>query len=423
MTRITKNLCFVVMSIVIAVFTMGAGMNEDSSDGRSGHNGSPGEQTCAKSNCHNTFALNSGDGEVAISSADMLNWTYQPGQTYQISLTVAQIGMPLFGFGFEALDEEGNNAGTLTPGNDNHALFAMVGGINRKTITHLENSGLVNDTKTWSFTWTAPENPVMVTFYAVGNAANNNGGRTGDYVYSASQVVMPASANVISPVISASGSLNLCAGESVNLSVSPQSGVLHQWYNNGLAWIQGDSIVVAESGCYSVQAIAFSDTVLSQNEVCVEVTDVNIEVIEVGGGLSASEEGDSYQWINCSAGNAPIDEAVDQTYFPMVSGNYAVEINTNGCVALSECIPFLSIGYDNREAGEDVVWRNSLTKELIVNTRGFRRIEIYDMSGFEVFSGFVFNTMQIDTARWTKGLYFVKLLSGEKCSASKVLIY
>ncbi|MBL0316088.1 MAG: hypothetical protein IPP69_10005 [Flavobacteriales bacterium] len=61
--------------------------------------------------------------------------------------------MPLFGFGFEALLSSGANAGTLTAGTGSHALNATVSGNSRKTITHLEDSGLVTGTKTWSFTW------------------------------------------------------------------------------------------------------------------------------------------------------------------------------------------------------------------------------------------------------------------------------
>jgi hypothetical protein len=39
----------------------------------------------------------------------------------------------------------------------------------------------------WSFDWTAPVNPPdSIIFYVAGNAANNNGGASGDYIYTTS---------------------------------------------------------------------------------------------------------------------------------------------------------------------------------------------------------------------------------------------
>jgi hypothetical protein len=46
--------------------------------------------------------------------------------------------------------------------------------------THAGDPGPVS----WSFEWTAPETPPdSVVFYAAGNAANNNGSTSGDYIY------------------------------------------------------------------------------------------------------------------------------------------------------------------------------------------------------------------------------------------------
>lgn len=424
MKYLRNKLHLSIASIVVALIIMGAGMNEESSDGRSGHNGSPGEQTCAKSNCHNTFTLNSGEGEVVISAADLVNWNYQPGQTYQISLTVSQTGIPLFGFGFEALDEQGNNAGTLTPGTDNHALFAMVSGVNRKTITHLESSGLAANSKTWNFTWTAPMDPIMVTFYAVGNAANNNGGRTGDYVYSTSQVVMPEISNVNPPVINASGPLTLCEGSSVQLSVTSQPGVQHQWFNNGVNVSQGDAFLATDAGCYTVEAISANDTVLSQNQVCVEVTAISNEIIITSGTLSAVQNADSYQWLNCDEGNIEIPGANEQTYAPSNSGNYAVELTLNGCTVISDCISLLTNNsYLDTPAKKALVQFNSFIKELVIFNNIGSTIDVIDIGGKIVFSGQNPSNIRLNTTSWPEGIYFVRSTTNKKCTTTKVLIH
>jgi len=423
MKPLRGQLNITILALVIAALTMSAGMNQESSDGRSGHNGSPGEQTCAKSNCHNTFSLNSGEGEVVISSNDLLNWSYQPGQTYQISLTVSQTGIPLFGFGFEALDEQGNNAGTLVPGSDNHELFALVSGVNRKTITHLENSGLSNNSKTWSFTWTAPETPVIVTFYAVGNAANNNGGRTGDYIYSTSQIVMPEVTNIISPVISAAGPLIICEGGSTELSVVPQAGVIHQWFNNGVNISQGDFYLATQPGCYTVEAQSMSDTLASENEICIEVINLSNEVVLESGALIASQNADSYQWINCDQGNADITGANQLSYIPPSSGNYAVEITLNGCTVVSDCIPFLTISTKDINPSTRNIRFNPQTKELAILGQGTYIFEIFDLSGKSLITGQARLQTFIDTKNWQEGIYFVHLKGSDKATATKILIH
>ncbi|MBL0316089.1 MAG: hypothetical protein IPP69_10010 [Flavobacteriales bacterium] len=75
--------------LISSVVMMSMSSSEDSPDGKAGHNGSPGEQTCAKSTCHTSYTLNSGPGSVSITAPGMTNWQYVPGQTYTINVTVA----------------------------------------------------------------------------------------------------------------------------------------------------------------------------------------------------------------------------------------------------------------------------------------------------------------------------------------------
>lgn len=167
----------------------------DSDNGKAGVTGSPGENTCT--NCHNTYALNSGSGTVTITS-NMTNWEYVPGQTYQISVTVAQTGKSLFGLGFEALLSTGANAGTLTAGTGTTIKNATVSGNSRRNIVHQLNGGASAGTHTFTFNWAAPTTNVgAITFYTAGIACNGNGSTSGDYVYKTSQVVNPAPVGIV----------------------------------------------------------------------------------------------------------------------------------------------------------------------------------------------------------------------------------
>jgi Secretion system C-terminal sorting domain len=270
---------WIAMLLLSSVFLMSMTSDishyDDDEDGKAGHNGSPGEQTCAKSNCHNTYTLNSGTGSVSISVAGMTNWQYVPGQTYNVSVTVAQNNVSLFGFGFEALLSSGANAGTLTAGVGSHALNSTVNANSRKTITHLLDAGTSANSHTFTFTWVAPTNGAAVTFYAAGNAANNNGGDSGDYIYTTSQaltaVVVPNA-----PTITAGGSVDLCNGSSVSLSVPSQTGVTFSWYNELDQLVgTGASLTVDDAGCYDVIASASGGNVNSTNNICVTTTTVD----------------------------------------------------------------------------------------------------------------------------------------------------
>lgn len=180
---------FFLAGITLIMFSFSA---QDNDDGRAGHTGSPGEQTCAKSGCHAGSAVNGPNGSVSISAPDLVNWEYVPGQQYTINVTVSNPGRSLFGLGFEALQASGANAGTLSPGVGTHILNATVSGNSRASITHLLNGGASPNQHTFTFTWTAPSTNIgNVTFYVAGNAANGNGSTSGDLIYTSSQVVTP----------------------------------------------------------------------------------------------------------------------------------------------------------------------------------------------------------------------------------------
>ena len=162
----------------------------ESDNGKAGATGSPGEQTCSQSNCHTGSSDNSMGGSVTLTSNDLINWEYTPGQTYTLTATVSQQGRSLFGIGLEALLPSGANAGTLIPGAGTTTKNATIAGNVRKNIVHNMNAGATANAHSFTFTWTAPATDVgPVTIYYAGNATNNNGMKTGDYIYTASQVV------------------------------------------------------------------------------------------------------------------------------------------------------------------------------------------------------------------------------------------
>ena len=196
-----KKFYHLTFSLATAGMLFFAGIESD--NGKAGATGSPGEQTCSQTGCHTGSTDNSMGGSVTLTSTDLVNWEYTPGQTYTLTATVTQQGRSLFGMGLEALLPSGANAGTLTPGTGTTIKTATISGNSRNNIVHNMNAGATANAHSFTFTWTAPATDVgPITMYFAGNATNNNGAKTGDYIYNASQVVTPAGVGISEEVSS-----------------------------------------------------------------------------------------------------------------------------------------------------------------------------------------------------------------------------
>ncbi len=164
----------------------------------SAHTGAPGEVTCTE--CHDSFALNSGPGSLTITG---LPDGYSPNQEVTITVTLTQASRPRYGFQLTAIDDSGKQAGTLvlTNSTTTQLLSDVVGGNPRRYIEHTfegTDPAAPNQGR-WSFKWVAPASSAgRITFYAVGNAANGNGNTTGDFIYAKSASLPPALPLVVS---------------------------------------------------------------------------------------------------------------------------------------------------------------------------------------------------------------------------------
>jgi Secretion system C-terminal sorting domain/Reeler domain len=215
--KITQSIFFLSLGFV---FTFGV----TSDNGKAGVTGSPGENTCT--NCHSGTAVNAGGGSITITSSNLTNWEYTPGQTYNLTVTVSETGKSLFGLGVEALQSSGANGGTLNAGTGTSIKTATVSGNSRRNVVHNLNAGTGTGSHAFSFTWAAPTSNIgNVTLYTAGIAANGNGSDTGDHVYKTSQVVTPAASTGIQEEVIANSwkavvlrdqnQLNIAGGSSV----------------------------------------------------------------------------------------------------------------------------------------------------------------------------------------------------------------
>ena len=159
--------------------------------------GAPGEGDCL--DCHG-LSLNDGVGSVAIAVAGLSSGAYQPGQTYDVTVTVTRGGSLRWGFSMTALRNSDNAmSGTFTQGTDNftNTRTGTVTGQSRTYIGHttgLGADGTFDNTggpANCTFKWTAPAAGAgAVTLYVCGLACDSDGGTSdADYPYTSTLVM------------------------------------------------------------------------------------------------------------------------------------------------------------------------------------------------------------------------------------------
>jgi hypothetical protein len=156
----------------------------------------PANNNCTS--CHGGNPLNAPGGTLTLSGLPVGG--YVPGTTYHLTVTQARSGLTRWGFESTTIYQSGTSwlkAGTLVVTDATHTNLAVGSGTNPDYIRQT-SSGTYPSTPgptSWNFDWTAPATNVgPIGVYAAGMAANNNGGTSGDWVYTTSATVTPASA-------------------------------------------------------------------------------------------------------------------------------------------------------------------------------------------------------------------------------------
>ncbi|HET6228041.1 MAG TPA: choice-of-anchor V domain-containing protein [Bacteroidia bacterium] len=148
------------------------------------------------SGCHSGTVVNSG-GSLKITVKDLkgnLVSTYDFNKSYTVDVTVARVGVSMFGFDAEVVTANNTDAGVLTSSDTTQIQTLM--GERSTNITHF-TPGKTKDTHTFSFKWQSPSaDSGIVTIYAAGLAANSNGKNTGDYTYTSVKTLKAVSTGI-----------------------------------------------------------------------------------------------------------------------------------------------------------------------------------------------------------------------------------
>lgn len=219
------------------------------------------------------------------------------------------------------------------------------------------------------------------------------------------------------PVITASGSIPFCYGDSVLLSTSSASNYL--WSTNETT----QSIYVFTSGAYSVTVSDSLQCIASACPIDINILAApDVPIISQFGDSLESTNGVSYQWyLNDSI---LINDTL-QYIVPNVPGSYKVIITDSlGCS--SKSIPFLFSNVDIVslfELNPLVVLPNPSTGEFFVNNAAaIEEIQISNSFGQIVQKFRIDKQSSIYFRLSEPGVYFVRIITAKQAATKKIIV-
>jgi hypothetical protein len=181
-----------ITSLILFPFVIGIGMPESEkdivpfdADFNPEHLDGPftggfGELTCHS--CHFDYDLNMYGGSLTV---DGLPDNYQPGNSYNLTVTVESSHLENGGFQMTARFEDGSQAGSFNWDGD-HLMYTPKISEEVKYLQHTRQSTSPTEDRevSWNFVWTAPKSATgSIIFNIAANAGNNDDSSFGDWIY------------------------------------------------------------------------------------------------------------------------------------------------------------------------------------------------------------------------------------------------
>ncbi|MBU0486812.1 MAG: SBBP repeat-containing protein [Bacteroidetes bacterium] len=184
----------------------------------------------------------------------------------------------------------------------------------------------------------------------------------------------------------------------------------YTWTNSG---VYTDNIPNA-SGCDSVITITLT------------INSADTSVSQSGSTLFSNVIGATYQWLNCDYGYAQVTGQTNQSFTPLIAGNYALRIVDNGCVDTSFCHNISIVGVLENTFGNSFAVFPNPTNGIVTIEMGKQFAEtevvITNAIGQEISRKQYNNTAVINLEIvGENGLYLLMVRSGEKIATVSVL--
>ncbi|MDG1333917.1 MAG: glycine-rich protein [Crocinitomicaceae bacterium] len=154
------------------------------------------------------------------------------------------------------------------------------------------------------------------------------------------------------------------------------------------------------------------------------VNSVDNNITQSGSLLTADASGASYQWLDCDNGNAIISGETNQSYSPMVTGNFAVEVTENGCIDTSACFLVDFTGIDDLTSAKLTLYPNPSNDGYVnIQFEGtISAVLLYDMLGRVIEVPFNVEQGLLDASSLEAGKYMLSINSNEGTFMAQLII-
>lgn len=149
-------------------------------------------------------------------------------------------------------------------------------------------------------------------------------------------------------------------------------------------------------------------------------------VTQSNGVLTANESNANYQWTVCNY-DSEINGAMSQSYTPIVTGLYGVEISKNGCLTTSACYTVVVTNIDEVSINNSILlYPNPAIDKLYIDLGTIYttiKIMIKDLSGRNI-SSKQFNNkgnIELNIENIPSGLYFIQINAGDDQAIKKFI--
>jgi hypothetical protein len=225
------------------------------------------------------------------------------------------------------------------------------------------------------------------------------------------------------PTVTASGGAggtSFCEGGNVTLTSSTATG--NQWYKDGtiIPGATNQTYTASQSGNYTVKITsnscvsnASAATVVTVNTIPAQPT-----ITQVGNALQSSAASGN-QWL---LNGAAIAGATGQTYSPTTSGQYTVQVTTNGCTGVASVVFNFTITATSDPVLDKkiTIAPNPVRDDLLIKYSGNGAkfsVMLYNINGAVLNRGSFTSNYQLDMRKYSAGLYIIRIVNernGEK---------
>ena len=141
--------------------------------------------------------------------------------------------------------------------------------------------------------------------------------------------------------------------------------------------------------------------------------------------LTATESNATYQWLDCDNNYAPIAGATNQNFQVLTNGNYAVQLDNNGCVDTSGCISVVNVGTSEKFKTAISLFPNPTNGKFWLNLGAVHSdvsIQIMNALGQVVLTENYNEMQQINfDIDLPNGIYFLEVKSGDQVAVMKFI--